>query len=270
MKLGGSESIIKCIPLLLLWACNEDGPTNEGPDIQSPVIEVISSDPQAGEGMICGSEESNVIRVTTGNEINLSLTFSDDRNLSQYKIDVHNNFDCHSHGRLAASWQVLRIEDVSGKKMTIDKVLAVPEDASAGDYHLQILCIDESGNEAEPVLYSIQVENSIDSIPPELLLSEPSSDDFAVSKGSDIKFQGTVIDNYSLGTGRVEITYTDPEGTEFSPIQQIFPDSQGEEAIVDLTFTVPDFAISGQHQFVIRVYDRFNNAAEKTYRVDFQ
>ena len=270
MKHKGYKTIVICIPLFLLWACNEDGPVNEGPDIQSPVTRIVSSSPQAKEGLICGSQESNVIHVATGKEITLNLTFSDDRNLSQYKIDVHNNFDCHSHGRIASSWQVLKIEDVAGKKVELDEVLAVPESALAGDYHLQILCIDESGNEAEPIIYSIQVENSIDNIPPELVLSEPPSDDFVVSKGSEIKFQGIVKDNHSLGTGKIEITYTDPEGTEFSPIQQIFPDSQGEEATVDLTFKVPDFAMSGKHQFVIRVYDRYNNLTEKTYKIDFQ
>ena len=270
MKYQKYKTIIKCIPLFLLWACDDDGPANEGPDVQDPVIQVISSIPQAMEGMICGSEESNVIRIASGQDIVLNLTFSDDRNLSQYKIDVHNNFDCHSHGRITSSWQMLKIEDVFGKKIETEEVLAVPENALAGDYHLQILCIDDSGNEAEPIIYSIQVENSIDNIPPELVLSEPSSDDFTASKGSEIKFQGMVKDNHSLGTGRIEITYTDPEGTEFSPIQQIFPDSQGEEATIDLTFKVPDFASSGKHQFVIRVYDSFNNLVEKAYTIDFQ
>ena len=220
--------------------------------------------------MICGSKESSVIRVVTGTELTLNLIFSDDRDLSQYKIDVHNNFDCHAHGRTTSSWQVLKIENVSGNKVVLDEVLAVPEDALAGYYHLQILCIDGAGNEAEPIIYSIQVENSIDNIPPELTLSEPSSDNFTVSKGSEIKFRGTVKDNHSLGTGKIEITYTDPEGAEFFPVQQIFPDSQGDEATVDLTFKVPDFAISGEHQFVIRVHDRYNNLTEKTYTIDFQ
>lgn len=264
------KTIIKYIPLFLLWACDEGGSVDEGPDTQVPVIQVVSSSPEAKEGVICGSEESYVIRVATGNEIILNLAFSDDRNLSQYKIDVHNNFDCHAHGRITSSWQVLKIENVVGKKVELDEVLAVPENALAGDYHLQILCIDESGNEAEPILYSIQVENSIDNIPPELMLSEPSSNSFTVAKGSEIKFQGMAKDNHSLGTGRIEITYTDPEGAEFSPIQQIFPDSQDEEATVDLTFKVPDFAISGKHQFVIRVHDRYNNFVEKAYTIDFQ
>lgn len=270
MKHKRYRTIIKCMPLFLLWACNEDGPVDEGPDTQSPVIQIVSSSPQAKEGVICKTSESNVISVATGREIVLKLTFSDDRNLSQYKIDIHNNFDCHAHGRVASSWQVLRIENIAGKKVELDEVILVPEDALAGDYHLQILCLDESGNEAEPIIYSIQLENSIDNIPPELVLSEPSADDFTISKGSEIKFQGIVKDNHSLATGRIEITYTDPEGAEFFPVQQIFPESQGEEATVDLTFKVPDFAASGKHEFIIRAFDRYNNLAEKSYTIDFQ
>ena len=264
------KSIVKYVALLLLLGCSEDDPVNDGPDVESPVIQVTSSSPEAKEGMICNAKESNVISVATGGEVILNLTFSDDRNLAQYKIDIHNNFDCHSHGRVASSWQVLKIENIFGKELEVNEVLEVPEDALAGDYHLQILCLDESGNEAEPILYSIVLENSIDNIPPELAISEPSSDDFTVAKGSEIKFKGMVTDNHSLGTGRIEIIYTDPGGTEFFPVQQIFPDSQGEEATVDLTFEVPNFAASGKHQFVIRVYDRYNNLAEKTYTIDFQ
>lgn len=264
------RTIIKFIPLFFLWACDEDGPVDEGPDTQSPVIQMISSSPEAKEGVICEARESNVISVATGREIVLKLAFSDDRNLSQYKIDIHNNFDCHAHGRVTSSWQILKVENITGTKVELDEVIEVPEDALAGDYHLQILCLDESGNEAEPIIYSIQVENSIDNIPPELVLSEPATDDFSVSKGSEIKFQGMVKDNHSLGTGKIEITYTDPEGAEFFPVQQIFPDSQGKEATVDLTFKVPDFAASGKHEFVIRAYDRFNNFSGKSYTIDFQ
>lgn len=255
--------------LFLLSACSEDA-SEGGPDVQEPVIQVIFSLPRANEGMICGSKESNVISVVTGEEITLNLAFFDNRNLSQYKVDVHNNFDCHSHGRVNADWQVLRIEDITGPAIDAEEVLAVPEDASAGDYHLQILCIDEAGNEAEPIIYSIKVENSIDNVPPELLLTEPSSDPFTVAKGLEIKFQGTLNDNHSLGAGRIEITYTDPEEVEFAPIQQIFPDSQGDKATVDLSFEVPEFAASGEHVFFVRAYDRYNNLVEKSYTITFR
>ena len=49
MKHRRHTTILKCISLLLLWACSEDGAMEEGPDKQAPLIEVISSTPQAGK-----------------------------------------------------------------------------------------------------------------------------------------------------------------------------------------------------------------------------
>ncbi len=262
---------IKFLFLLLFVACTEDGSINEGPDTQKPIITVLESTPVAQDQMICKSMESNVISATTGSDIILSLEFSDDSNLSQYKIDIHNNFDCHAHGRVAASsWQLLKIENISGKTVNVEEVIRVPEDAMAGDYHLQILCLDALGNEAEPVIYSVKVENAIDNIPPALLLSEPSSASISIGKGADLNFKGTVTDNHSLANGKIEITYTDPGGTEFFPIQEFFPGTQVTQIDFDLTFKVPTSAASGKHEFVIKAYDTYNNAVEKLIEVDFQ
>lgn len=253
------------------FACTEESAISEGPDTHKPIITVLESTPVAQDQRICKSMESNVISATTGSDIILNLEFSDDSNLSQYKIDIHNNFDCHAHGRVAASsWQLLKIENISGKTVNVEEVIRVPEDVLAGDYHLQILCLDALGNEAEPVIYSVKVENAIDNIPPVLSLSEPSSGSVSIAKGADLNFKGTVTDNHSLANGKIEITYTDPGGTEFFPIQEFFPEIQGTEAAIDLTFVVPAAAASGKHEFVIKAYDTYNNAVEKLIEVDFQ
>lgn len=273
MQLKVSKMISKNIKYLflpLLLACTEEGALEGGPDIQKPQIIMLGSSPESKEGMICNSVESNVINASTGSDIVLNLQFSDDNNLSQYKVDIHNNFDCHSHGRLISNWQVLKVENIVGKQVQLEEVIAVPEDAFAGDYHLQILCLDELGNEAEPLIYSIKVENSIDNISPVLALSEPAISPITVSKGSDLSFEGTVTDNFSLNNGKIEITYIDPNGTEFFPIQQFFLETQGTEANFNLKFTVPPSAASGQHNFRITAYDTFNNSVEKIIEVVFQ
>ncbi len=252
------------------FACTEDSATDDGPDVLKPQINMLASSPVATEGIICKVKETNVINVQTGSEIVLNLQFSDNRNLSQYKVDIHNNFDCHSHGRIAASaWQLLKIENITGQTVAVEEVLPVPEDALAGDYHLQILCLDALGNEATPLIYSIKVENSIDNVPPVLSLTEPSSASVSVAKGNDLTFRGTVSDNYSIANGKIEITYTDPEGTEFFPLQEFFSEASGKEADFDLKFTVPSSAVSGKHTFRVKTYDTYNNSSEKVIEVDF-
>ncbi len=254
--------------LLALVACTEESGMEDKPDVQRPEIVLRSTTPVAKEGIICETTESKVITVSTGSDILLDLEFLDDEELSQYKIDIHNNFDCHSHGR-AAPWQLLEIRDIEGTQVIINEVLSVPTDALAGNYHLQILCLDKAGNEAEPVIYSMTLENAIDSITPQFTLTEPSDGGISVAKGSEVRFKGEVTDNHSLDAGKIEIHYTDPDGTEYFPLQEFFPEGQGEEALFDLIFKVPVFAMSGKHEFSIKVYDRYNNFVEKIIDIEF-
>jgi len=262
---------LACLIILLFGRCSSDAPQDLGPDTEVPVIKIIETEPAAKAGLICGFKEDKVISATSGSMMLLHLNLTDDRNLSQYKIDIHNNFDCHSHGRvLATPWQVLEVNDVNGNNIEIEKEIQVPAETAAGDYHLQILCLDESGNEAEPVIYSIKILNATDSVAPELTLTEPSTHPITVDKGATLSFKGTVTDNYSLNDGKIEVTYTDPKGTEYAPIQEFFAADQGTGASFDYAFEVPAFAASGKHIFSIKVFDSYNNFSEQKVDVTFQ
>ncbi|GAA5042614.1 hypothetical protein GCM10011506_45280 [Marivirga lumbricoides] len=253
------------------YGCSENDSIDKGPDIEKPTIVMVDTSPQAKEGLVCNSTEQNIIYVSTGNSVVLNLRFTDNLNLSQYKIDVHNNFDCHSHSRiLGSSWQLLKIENINSNDLSIKEELQVPEDALAGDYHLQILCLDEAGNEADPLIYSIKVENAIDNVPPQISLSEPSSGTVNITRGEELSFSGSITDNNSLSNGKIEITYKDPKGTEFFPIQEFFPEEQGTEASFDLKLKIPPSATTGKHIFSVIGYDTFNNSSAKVIEVVFE
>ena len=71
---------------------------DENIDVTSPEMEVVSFVPEPGEGEICGSLKPTVFQLTGGDILSFDVIFRDNDALSQYKIDIHNNFDCHGHG----------------------------------------------------------------------------------------------------------------------------------------------------------------------------
>ena len=252
----------------LFLACSDSDPEADNADTERPVVRIVTSSPLATESVICNAKEDFVIQAITGETISIDLEFEDNRNLSQYKIDVHNNFDCHSHGRVAASsWQVLTTKDISGSSYTVTENLEVPEDALAGDYHLQIQCLDELGNEAEPIFYSIQLTSSKDRVPPVVAIELPVSLEITAAKGDALFFTGTVNDNYSLDNGRVEISYTAEDGTSFFPVQRAFGADAGTSTPFETGFNIPASAVAGTYTLTVTAFDTFNNFTEKVFKL---
>ena len=77
--------------------------------------------------------------------------------LKSYMIEIHSNFDHHSHGksRAAATGEATvdfsfnRSYDISGKKTAHihHHDIVIPANATPGDYHLMVYCTDAAGNE---------------------------------------------------------------------------------------------------------------------------
>ena len=82
-----------------------------------------------------------------GGHFHVRADFTDNEELAQWKIDIHDNHDGHSH-KVAHGWSVIRTGELSGKADSIDEVINIPEDAEHGDYHLLVFAIDAAGNES--------------------------------------------------------------------------------------------------------------------------
>ena len=134
------------------------------PDTTDPTIEVVSITPAPASGMVCGEMEDYVITVNSTDTIEVTFRLTDDIELSQYKVDIHNNFDCHGHGKVETTdWYVISIEDVAGKDETITRRLPVPTNVTSGNYHFHMFATDAAGNNAESaVIYSLNVTNASD------------------------------------------------------------------------------------------------------------
>ncbi len=269
---------IKYLGLIVIWfliGCND-----ESVDITPPSIDFESFTPTPSEDEICGGVEPVVFNLTGGDELTFDAIFTDDSALSQYKIDIHNNFDCHGHGGGSApsvtipsvdnqtmDWTVLEIEDISGTSSAVVRTLNVPENVTAGNYHYHIQVIDEAGNDSPFAnFYSLKIKNPLDDVSPQISVQEPISKSFTIKKGVNIRFVGQVTDDRSLsdgGNGILYLAYTrQATGNTFST-NVAFPFDENVELSYDFDFEyeVPRTLVAGSYRFSLGANDGVRNVA---------
>lgn len=97
-------------------------------------------------------EEGQVLKI--GGDVHFEMDLADDVMLKSYKIDIHNNFDNHTHANTKSGDEVpfvFRKEyDVSGQRTAHihHHDIVIPENAHEGKYHLMVYCLDAAGNES--------------------------------------------------------------------------------------------------------------------------
>lgn len=183
---------IKTLPFILLLlieliitSCKRTKPDETVPSL-------IVSNPTSGQTYNAGSN------------IELKALFSDDIALSQYKIDIHDAFDDHSHKMAVVPWAAIIIEDLAGTSQSIIKEINIPSDAAAGRYDLLIYCLDAAGNESSFLELEINIINSVDIIAPDINISSPTSgNQFTV--GDSIHIVGTITDDQMLKDVEIKI-----------------------------------------------------------------
>ncbi len=125
---------ISVLVLLSFNACSSD----DG-DTTKPVINLIS--PAEGADLRVGNQDG----------IHLEMDLEDNENLASYKIDIHSNFDGHTHkaeGETTA-FSFSKSWNVTGKNAHIHHhEIIIPENATHGKYHLMVYCVDAAGNES--------------------------------------------------------------------------------------------------------------------------
>lgn len=248
--------------ILFVFSCKEKSKNSQPNDTQKPSITLQSVTPQFSSDTICEEFDNKVIKVNNGGKITLALQFTDDINLSQFKIDIHNNFDCHGHGRIESTtipWQLIQIEDISGSSINKSIELNVPIDAASGAYHLIISATDAVGNEAQMLDFTIKIENIDDPIKPEIiLLNNPNELTFQASDTFFIQLK--ITDNYSLNNGKLEIEYLNNVGEEFSLLRHFFAANQGNQASINHNFKIN--LSPGSYFLKASVWDEKNNQSE--------
>lgn len=149
------EIIFGSMLLLAFSACD---PKEVTPTPSKPTIEIISLSVAPVSATVCGALEENVIKLRREQNLEVKMRLRAAEQLSQYKIDIHNNFDCHAHGRMEANWRVFRVVNVTGTDVSVTETLQAPSAATLGNYHFMISLVDSKGNESDYVDYSVLLE----------------------------------------------------------------------------------------------------------------
>jgi len=161
---------------------------------------------------IIESLSMNKTQVSAGESFEVETTVADDRKLNQVKFDIHDRFDEHDHERPAGiPWEETRIVPVDGPGYLLIESFTVPQNATAGPYHVVVQVVDRAGNTgqfretnfwiANPVMAHIELQS------PDLQ-SSPQYD-----PGDVLALYGTVTDNSEIHEIRVELF--DEEGTVY-------------------------------------------------------
>jgi hypothetical protein len=231
-------------------------------DNESPVLELLSVSPTLGSDSICGTlEPNNVIRLFSGDTLKLDMLMSDNEGLSQYKIDIHENFDCHGHKAASVNpWQVLEIIDLNGKSQNISKSIIVPDNATAGIYHFQIRLLDLSGNETGGTeAYSIILKNNLDTVKPNLTIDPTNQFPLNLNAGQNLTISGNVSDNLALDGGKLELVYFTLSGNRVLANEIRFDSTFGTNYNYQLNFTIPPTLPAGNYTFQLRLFDGVGN-----------
>ena len=141
------KSILMISLLCALSACSSSD--DDAKDMQQPVI--------TDQGVIANPIDCQVYQ--RGQTIPFHYVFTDDTELGAYNIEIHNNFDHHTHSTTATECPMDAAKSpkkawVYNEDFTIPSGLCtydarhdikIPSDIDPGDYHFMIRLADRAG-----------------------------------------------------------------------------------------------------------------------------
>jgi hypothetical protein len=244
-------------------------------DTKAPTLTFSSQSPNFSKQLVCGDDQDSVISASSSQIIQSVVTLKDDVELSQLKVEIHSDFDCHEHGggttytaptrtnRTTTDWEFDKTYTLSGKELKQDVSLSVPANATAGNYHYELNVLDKSGNLlSETYVYTIKITNAVDTREPSLILN--NTPPTTASKGSTLTLDGILSDNRPLNLGGNAFVYLTYEfnGNSYnagSPME--ITDATASKAF-RLQYTLPTTLATGKYEFTLHASDGVNNQAE--------
>ncbi|MDR1592940.1 MAG: DUF4625 domain-containing protein [Prevotellaceae bacterium] len=131
-----STICLTAIFFLAFTSCKEDSDTTK------PVIELVEP------------EEDDVLLIGSENGVHFDAEFSDNEMLASYKVEIHQNFDNHTHAVTRGDAETVdfvfeKTWTITGKNASVHHhEIIIPENATPGHYHLMVYCTDAAGNES--------------------------------------------------------------------------------------------------------------------------
>lgn len=139
----------------MFFSCSDD--KDENPmDTQKPEFTALTIE---GENVLNSSEE---LEIHLGEAFDFDVTVSDNEELSELNISIHSAMDGHEHdharlsvviGTDTLSWGPF-IRSLSGKEATHTFSVFSETDTNFvhGEYHLEMILLDEAGNRTEKIV----------------------------------------------------------------------------------------------------------------------
>jgi hypothetical protein len=210
--------------LLFLFACSKDGDKNR------PKITDLN----------INSETEDIV-VQAGQTAAINFTVTDNEGLSQIRMDIHDAFDGHIHGKITAFdkffWE--QIDTLNGLTEYTGSInLNIPDSVAAGPYHLDVLVVDLEGNQSEIGLLDLIIDHSFN---PEIsITSHDFTNELHVDKGTSLILQGAVTDDIDLTEVFIVVEREDNGHThgKTSGTEELFLFGQDLPGSSDLTYTI--------------------------------
>lgn len=173
----------------------------------TPSCEKHDADTEKPVITISGPKENDTLYIGSG--VHFEADFSDNIALKSYKIDIHNNFDGHSHksiltdDSIAFSFQKSWNFDEGLKNAHIHHhEIEIPNEIDnkpikPGAYHFMVYCTDAAGNESWTAI-AVKILKSEDKTPPSFSNIIAPSNNQVFSNGQTISITGTISDNDAL------------------------------------------------------------------------
>jgi len=107
----------------------------------------------------CGGFPVNCDEIQRGTTFTFVAEFSDNEELGAFSIDIHNNFDHHTHSTDPLPCELLPVKDPVNPFRYIEEYsiptgltqysasaeISIPADADTGDYHMMVRLTDKAG-----------------------------------------------------------------------------------------------------------------------------
>lgn len=138
-----------CLTTILLTnACSSDEPGGLPQDVEKPVI---------ADGDVPNPIDCQIYH--RGESIPLRYTFTDNQELGNFNVEVHNNFDHHTHSTSASECELAPIKSPvhpwvfnqdytipDGRKTYATEIdIPIPSNIDTGDYHFMLRLTDKAG-----------------------------------------------------------------------------------------------------------------------------
>lgn len=128
---------------LVFNSCSkDDDPANPTQSTDTTLPTIKLDEPENGDALRIGSD------------VHFECDFADDVMLGSYMIEIHSNFDGHSHSTTRADegepFFFKKTYDLSGKRNSHEHHhdIVIPANAKPGNYHFMVYCLDAAGNQS--------------------------------------------------------------------------------------------------------------------------